>query len=375
MKHFRGLNEEKIQPFFHLLPAEYSREIDKKKLGVALGAALYMPGLMPNFSTKLANKNLKNLTTSIICLEDSVSDKELLAAENNVIQELRLIEQTYENRLAINELPLLFLRIRNVEQFNRLAEQLGSALRFLTGVVFPKCTSLNAENFFVCLQTINRQESIHLYALPILETKEIIYMESREQELAKLYKLFKQYESLILTIRVGATDFTSLFSLRRPGHKTVYDLKLIADCLTAILNKFSRHEDNFVISGPVYEYFELHPQKTLPISATSTEMVLWNEVQLDVLNGFNGKTCIHPSQVDIVNASYIVSKELYDDASLIVEKGSETNGVLRSPMKNKMNEVKPHYSWALKILAQAEIYGVLKENVTSLDFLQHIKNV
>ena len=40
-----------------------------------------------------------------------------------------------------------------------------------------------------------------------------------------------------------------------------------------------------------------------------------------------------------------------------------------------MNEVKPHYNWALKILIQAEIYGVLKENVTSLDFLQHIKNV
>ena len=115
--------------------------------------------------------------------------------------------------------------------------------------------------FYLCLQTINLQYSIHLYALPILETKEIIYAETRNKNSHNLYKLFKQFEDIILTIRVGATDFTSLFSLRRPGNRTIYDLKLIANCLTAILNKFNRQEDNFVISGPVYEYFE--PQKTV----------------------------------------------------------------------------------------------------------------
>ena len=60
---------------------------------------------------------------------------------------------------------------------------------------------------------------------------------------------------------------------------------------------------------------------------------------------------------------------------LIVGNHAESNGVLRSPTRNKMNEVKPHYNWALKTLAQAEIYGVLKENVTSFDFLQCIKNI
>jgi citrate lyase beta subunit len=129
-----------------------------------------------------------------------------------------------------------------------------------------------------------------------------------------------------------------------------------------------------VISGLVYEYFEHATNRNSLKRTDSIEAVLWEEVQLDLLNGFNGKTCIHPSQIDIVNAAYVVSKETYDDARLIVGKSVENNGVLQSPTRNKMNEVKPHSNWAFKILAQAEIYGVLKENVTSLEFLQYIKS-
>lgn len=341
-----------------------------------MGAALYLPGSMPNFSVKLNNKNLKNLTSTIICLEDAVSDSELLEAELNVVNEFKFIEQNDQNGLIdTNEIPLLFVRIRNVQQLEKIATLLGSAIRYISGFVFPKCTSYNAKNFFLCLQNLNLQHSIHLYALPILETKEIIYTETREQELSNLYTVFKQFEDLVLTIRVGATDFTSLFSQRRPGNRTIYDLLLITNCLTDILNKFNRKEDNFVVSGPVYEYFESQDSFRLFTDANSIESILWNEVQLDVLNGFYGKTCIHPSQIDIVNSVYVVPKELFEDACVIVENNAETNGVLRSPARNKMNEVKPHYSWAMKIIAQAEIYGVLKENVTSLDFLQYIKNL
>lgn len=376
MKHFRGVREEEMSHFFHTPPKEFSRDLERKKLGIALGASLYIPGSMLNFSTKLASNNIKNLTNAIICLEDSISDSVLVEAENNVINELQLIKQNYEKgRILGDELPLLFLRIRNVEQLQKLAEQLGDTLHILTGIVFPKCTSSNAERFFLYIQEINRQHLTQMYALPILETKEIIYTESREQELTHLYKLFKQFEDLILTIRVGATDFTSLFSLRRPGNRTVYDVKVVADCLTAIINKFNRQDDNFVISGPVYEYFEIQNQIKNRQTINSFEETLWDEVQLDVINGFNGKTCIHPSQVDIVNTALVVPKEIYEDALLIVGKRAETNGVLRSPARNKMNEVKPHYSWALKILTQAEIYGVLKENVTSLDFLQYLKEI
>ncbi|WP_277585300.1 HpcH/HpaI aldolase/citrate lyase family protein [Psychrobacillus antarcticus] len=373
MRQFRGVSEKEIRQFFHIPPSDFSRNMERKKLGMAMGAALYLPGSMPNFTYKLSNKSLKNLTSVIICLEDAISDSDLIEAELNVVKELKSIEQN--GLIDTNEIPLLFIRIRTVQHLEKMASLLGSAIRYITGFVFPKCTSTSAKSFFLCLEHINVQYSVHLYGLPILETKEIIYTETREQELSKLYTVFKQFEDLILTIRVGATDFTSLFSQRRPGNRTIYDLLLITNCLTDILNKFNRKEDNFVVSGPVYEYFESQDSFRLFTDANSIESILLNEVQLDILNGFYGKTCIHPSQVDIVNSVYVVSKELFEDACLIVENNAETNGVLRSSARNKMNEVKPHYSWAMKIIAQAEIYGVFKENVTSLDFLQYIKNL
>lgn len=369
------LSDTEIHQFFHKSPTSFSREISKKKLGIALGAVLYMPGLMPNFATKLTNNSLGNLTSLFICLEDAISDSQLTEAENNVIHELKLIEKQYVNGdIDVNQFPLLFLRIRNVHQLQEMASKLGSALHLLTGIVFPKCTSANVTEFFNCLKEINRQQSIRLYALPILETKEIIYGDAREQELNNLYNVFKEFEHMILNIRVGTTDFSSLFSMRRPGERTIYDVKVITDCLVSIINRFSRHEDSFVISGPVFEHFEDGAMLQSFQDTTNIEEVLWNEVQLDVLNGFIGKTCIHPSQVDIVNAAYLVSTEMYDDACLIVGNSNKTNGVLQSPTRNKMNEVKPHYNWAIKMLAQAEIYGVLNENVTSLDFLRYIKS-
>lgn len=376
MRQFRGVSEKEIRQFFHIPPSDFSSNMERKKLGMAMGAALYLPGSMPNFTYKLSNNNLKNLTSAIICLEDAVSDSELLDAELNVVNELKSMEQKVQNgSLDTHEIPLLFIRVRTVQHLDKIASLLGSTIRFITGIVLPKCTASNATNFFLCLQSLNSQHSIHLYALPILETKEIIYTETREQELSNLYTVFKQFEELILTIRVGATDFTSLFSLRRPGNRTIYELLLITNCLTDILNKFNRKEDNFVVSGPVYEYFESQDSFRLFNDPNSIESILWAEVQQDLLNGFYGKTCIHPSQVNIVNSGYIVPKELFEDACLIVENESRTNGVLRSSARNKMNEVKPHYSWAKKIIAQAEIYGVLKEHVTSLDFLQYIKNL
>lgn len=365
IKHFKGLSEKEVNNFFHIPPKEFTKTTDKLKLGIAMGATLYIPGLMSNFSSKLIKKAFENLTSVIICLEDSVSDNDLTEAENNVVEQLHILTEAINERASLqNDLPLLFIRIRSIEQLRRISKLLGNDLDLITGIVFPKCNSNNAIDFFACLESLNQENSIMLYGLPIIESKEIIYKESRQEELRKLYTIFLNYERLILTIRVGATDFSSLFSLRRPYNRTVYELQLIANCLIEILNTFRRYGDNFIISGPVFEYFD-----------DKSKDILWEEVQLDLLNGFYGKTCIHPKQVDIVNAVYPVSKETFDDASIIVGNRFVNNGILSSPTKNKMNEVKPHYSWAVKILAQAEIYGVLNENVTTHDFIGYIKNL
>ena len=373
MRHFSGLTDSDLKTFFKYYPAEFNRDTERETLGLALGAALYTPGSRVDFAQKILSESYSSgaftgLTTLIVCLEDAVADNELEQAEQNVVGEFKKLAKANVEQWTAG--PALFLRIRTPEQLDKLIKQAGTALSVLTGIVFPKCLPATLPLFFEALDRASRAAGRKLYALPLLETKEVLYSESREQTLGELHEIMKSEADRILTVRVGATDFSSLFGLRRPADRTIYDVHIIRDCLTAILNRFNRAEDGFTVSGPVYEHFSGGERLWL---SSKPEQTLWEEVQLDVLNGFKGKTCIHPSQISIVNAVYIVTLDTFVDSSLILNQSAKRNGVLQSPKRNKMNEVKPHLSWARKIVAQAEVYGVLNENYQPIDVLNHIR--
>lgn len=373
MRHFNVLDDSELKTFFKHTPAEFNRETEREMLGLALGAALYTPGSRPDFAAKIIAGNYRRntfsgLATLMICLEDAVADADLESAEANVVSQLKEIDRVSAGNKE--ESPLLFLRIRNPSQLDKLTKLAGSALGVLTGIVLPKVQASHLDDFFKALDRASEKAGRMLYALPLLETEEVLFAETREQALTEIYTKLRQEKERILTIRVGATDFSSLYGLRRPVERTIYDVHLIRDCLVSVLNKFTKAEDSFIVSGPVYEYFSSETNAWL---STEPEKVLWEEVQLDVLNGFKGKTCIHPSQIAIVNAGYIISHETYEDAMLILAKSETFNGILQSPQRNKMNEVKPHLSWAKKVAAQAEIYGVLNEYYKPIDVLNHIR--
>jgi citrate lyase beta subunit len=374
MKHFDVLTKADLKAFFNYSPAEFSRDTARETLGLALGAALYTPGTRPDIAQKVLAGNysrgaFSGLATLIVCLEDAVADSELHHAEQNVVAQLQKLDAADPYQLSGG--PALFLRIRNAAQLDGLVRAAGKALGVLTGIVFPKCDSENLYAFFKALDRASEAAGRGLYALPLLETKEVLYAETRQQTLQGIYGILKEEADRILTVRVGATDFSSLYGLRRPVERTIYDVHVVRDCLIDILNQFGRAEDGFTVSGPVYEHFSTVQKHFF---ASEAEKVLWEEVQLDVLNGFKGKTCIHPSQIMAVNAGHIITKETYEDAKLILSESGKFNGVLQSPTRNKMNEVKPHLSWARKIAAQAEVYGVLNENVKPIDVLNHIRS-
>ncbi|MGI2327948.1 HpcH/HpaI aldolase/citrate lyase family protein [Planococcus sp. YIM B11945] len=373
MRHFNTINNEDLKMYFKHSPAQFTRDMDRETLGLALGAALYTPGTRIDIASKILSGAYRNgvfsgLMSLIICLEDAVADAELPWAEENVLNQLKQIEKG--SIFQIIDSPILFLRVRNAEQLLKLVKKAGSALSVLTGIVFPKSQAENLPSFFAALDAASEAAGRNLYALPLLETKDILYSETREPALKEIHNLLQPEVDRILTVRVGATDFSSLYGLRRPVERTIYEVQVIRDCLTSILNQFSRAEDGFTVSGPVYEHFSALNGNWL---SSKPEQVLWEEVQLDVLNGFKGKTCIHPSQISIVNAGLIVSSESYDDAMLILSESQHRNGVLQSPKRNKMNEVKPHLSWAKKLAAQAEVYGVLNENYKPIDVLNHMR--
>jgi citrate lyase beta subunit len=96
---------------------------------------------------------------------------------------------------------------------------------------------------------------------------------------------------------------------------------------------------------------------------------LLREIELDRANGLQGKTCIHPTHVPVVNSLNVVTHEEYCDAADILKQERSGGGVLRSAYTNKMNEVKPHRPWAERTLARAEVFGVAREDVGFVELL------
>ncbi|WP_461207492.1 HpcH/HpaI aldolase/citrate lyase family protein [Clostridium sp. DL1XJH146] len=352
MKHFDYLNDN--YSIFYRQPQQFNLNSDKEFLSYSLGSTLYMGGDRNSLLKDILS--LKSYSVAI-CLEDSVSKDNLSMAEQNVINLFNKIDELISTKLiTINELPLIFVRVRNLEQLKMLMN--NSSLNTLCGIIIPKFNSFNGEEYLDLIKFYNRNTNRNLYVMPVLETPEIIYKETRFKELLNIKDLIATYNDMILNIRVGGTDFSGIYSLRRSKNCTIYDLSVINDCLTDILNLFQR--DGYVMSAPVNEHFNFENH--------STRDTFVKEVLLDKCNGFVGKTIIHPYQAKIANSIFAVTKEDYLDALAIIN--SSSDGVIRSFYKNKMNEVKPHFKWAKKTMLLSKSMGVLNDEKTYRDILE-----
>lgn len=379
-----------MEQYFYLKPQSFSKYSNRELLSYGLGATLYMPALRPNIHQEILSNKHDGLTSLVIDLEDAVGDNEVNRAERFLVEEiLKLFGELKKGYLSFEDLPLMFFRIRNLEQFKRVTEQLGDATRLLTGVVLPKFSAETGEELLTEVQKLHSEQH-PFYAMPILETAKVIQKETRMEELLKIKHQVDQYKEIVLNIRIGATDFCGLYGIRRSADTTVYDITVLRDCITDIINVFQRFESPYVVSGPVWEYFSakkrmLKPQlRQTPFRERYGEEGLkWRsrllddnldglirETIMDIANGLTGKTIIHPSHIKIVQALNVVSYEEYIDASNIVKAATGEIGVMKSEFANKMNEIKPHYYWAKKILFKSQLYGVLHEQFTNIDLIK-----
>ncbi|MNZ68919.1 hypothetical protein D3C78_871980 [compost metagenome] len=387
MRYFDYLTKEQEIALFYNPPISFNHNTTSKDLlAHAVGAALYMPATRASVPEDILKLKSAGLVTVIIDLEDAIGDNEVDHAEESLIQHLIFLAAYEENEPSGSDsLPLLFIRVRNPEQLRQLIFRLGSLVTMLTGFVFPKFSVDNGIQYFEAIADYNRTRNYSdpvLYGMPILESAPIIYRESRVDSLLSIRNLLGNYREYVLNVRIGATDFSSLFGLRRSPDISIYDLTPIRDCISDIINIFGRVEEGYVISGPVWEYFAnkghrvLRPQlRQTPFEDTygkngrdmrnsyisSSMDGLIREVILDKENGILGKTIIHPSHLRPVQAMYTVMHEEYVDACSIVESNDGSLGVFKSQYSNKMNEIKPHLNWAKRILLRSQIYGVLHE--------------
>ncbi|MFD9612636.1 HpcH/HpaI aldolase/citrate lyase family protein [Streptomyces sp. NPDC059083] len=406
MRHFGHLPAAVRAGLFHQEPAEFTSGSPARTLAVALGATLYSPATRPRLAEAVRKQARRGVVSMVLCLEDSISDAEVEAGEANLVRGFADLaagpaeaaadpsdgtvtdaDTATDRPETAVDLPLLFVRVREPRQITDLVDRLGASVRLLSGFVLPKFTESRGHAFLEALTQAERPAGRRLFAMPVLESPELLHLETRAETLAGIAAITDKYRDHVLALRLGVTDFCSAYGLRRSPDMTAYDIKIVANVIADVVNVLGRSDGTgFTVTGPVWEYFRPGERMFKPQLRRSpflegraedlrTALIehdldgLLREIELDRANGLLGKTCIHPTHVVPVHALSVVSHEEWSDAQDILRPDRDGGGVLRSAYTNKMNEVKPHRAWAERTLLRAEVFGVAKEDVGFVDLL------
>ncbi|MGW5367419.1 HpcH/HpaI aldolase/citrate lyase family protein [Streptomyces sp. NPDC004009] len=382
MRHFGHIAPEVRKRLFHQEPCEFTADSPARLLSAALGATLYSPATRPRLADDILRQAGNGVVSMVLCLEDSIDDADVAAGEENLVRQFADLA----SRTATQP-PLLFIRVRVPEQIPDLVRRLGPSVRLLSGFVLPKFTEERGTPFLEALTLAEAESGRRLFAMPVLESPELLYRESRVDTLEGIARAVGKFRDRVLALRLGVTDFCSSYGLRRAPDMTAYDVQVVASVIADVVNMLGRADGSgFTVTGPVWEYFrvpermfkpQLRQSPFLEVQAVELREKLiehamdglLREISLDQANGLLGKTCIHPSHVLPVHALSVVSHEEFSDAVDILRPERGGGGVLRSAYTNKMNEVKPHRAWAERTLLRAEVFGVAGEDVGFVELL------
>jgi citrate lyase beta subunit len=381
MRHFAHLTDADLVRLFHRFPQPFDLDGDVDLLAIALGATLYSPATRSALAADIAKGASHGVVSTVVCLEDAVADEDLPAAELNAVAQLRAFAATGASS------PMVFVRVRNVDQISMVVNGLRPHVGVLAGFVIPKFTEDTGAAFLDAIVEASAATGHRLFAMPVVESPEVIYRETRQDALLGIQRLLEKYREHVLAVRIGATDLSSVYGLRRPYDLTIYDVHIVAEAIADIVNIFGRaDETGFVVTGPVWEHFsgrermfkpqlrespfiahKVNPLRAKLVAANLDGLI--REFILDRANGLTGKSVIHPMHVAAVHALSVVTHEEYTDACAILDVSMAGGGVAASGYGNKMNEAKPHRAWATRTLQRAQVFGVARAEVSFVDLL------
>jgi len=284
---------------------------------IELGATLYLPATRGDL-TAIASGRHPALRSAVVCLEDSITRRQVPDAFENLA---RLLDSSWSGG------PALFARPRNAAMLAQIARLNGSDR--LTGYVIPKATAETLPDYLAAIP--NDQ-----FLMPTLETAEAL----DPFQVGRIREQLLAVRSRILTLRIGGNDLLQTVGARRSPDRIAYDgpLGAIIGSLVAAFAPFG-----FQLSAPVFEHF-------------GRPSVLQAEVERDLDYGLYSKTAIHPAQVPLIQSCYRVSAEDYAEAGAILSAGQAVFG-----SRGAMCEIGTHRRWAEVVRQRGEIFGVTSE--------------
>lgn len=318
--------------------------MNNSPLYYSVGPLLYCPANNESIVNSLANEKFGRKFSLAMCLEDTIRDDCVEEAEDKLIHSLNKLHRALEIKTFY--MPKLFIRVRNPEQMQRLAKASGSSAALISGFIAPKFSLNNADNYIRAVTLLNETENHRFWFMPIFEDPLLIHLQKRYEILYSLKEKLDAVSEFVLNIRVGGNDLCNLFGFRRSSFESIHTIKPVANIFSDIMTVYGT---DYVISGPVWEYY----------NGEGWDSGLINELKEDRLNGFAGKTVIHPKQIPLVNQAYMVSRKDYEDACAVLNWDLDSHSLVSGSMqKERMNEYKTHVKWAQKIMFLAEAYGI-----------------
>lgn len=281
-----------------------------------LGATLYIPVTRPNLAKTLNDPEI-GLRSAVICLEDSVAERDLNEARAMFIRFLLDHQRPERCRVYVRprDLSMLgwMLTLHNIERID--------------GFVLPKVTTENLGQWLSLL--INTEHSF----MPTIEGAEAFDLHA----LKALRNQLTPFASRVDAVRIGGNDILNLLGTRRSRTRTAYDGPL-GSVIRDFAGVFIPHGYN--VSAPVFEHY-------------SRQDLLQEEVERDLEHGLTTKTAIHPDQVRKIHALYQPQAWEMDEARAILDE--QALAVFGS--KGSMCEPATHKAWAASIIERAQAFG------------------
>ena len=185
MRHFAYLTDDERERLFAVPPGEITPAIPRGMLALALGATLYSPGTRPSLDSDAARAAAVGATSTVWCLEDAIPHAAVGDAEANVVAALQRIDR----RIADGDptpLPLVFVRVRTREQIRSIAVAARPPLSRLRGFSLPKATAATLGPMLGAIAEVAAATGQPLYGMPILDTPDLAWRETRAEALAAL---------------------------------------------------------------------------------------------------------------------------------------------------------------------------------------------
>ena len=232
---------------------------------VELGATLYIPVQHPRLAEVLAGAN-PDLRSVVICLEDSLHETEVGAAQEVFRATLRTLETAAPRLIA-------YARPRGPQMLEWMLAQPG--VERLAGFVLPKITTANLAEWLA------RMDGPSHGIMPTIESTEAF----DRAAMVQMARALAPVRERVHAVRIGGNDILNQLGVRRSRHRTAYDTPLglaIATMASVFL------PEGLALSAPVFEHYALTD-------------VLREEVARDIEHGLLTKTAIHPSQVPVIH--------------------------------------------------------------------------